>query len=324
MSIRTLDEFSRRTAFREPTDNPRTSKETNMSVLRDELVPSRYAVQVGDIEVLVISDGVLPITAKTMATNADAGEFRHWLDDNFLPPDVLDWPLNVVVVRTGDRTILVDAGLGVEFPDFPRAGQTVHRLEAAGIDPGAVTDVVLTHLHMDHVGGLLIAGLKERLRPDLRIHTAALEAEFWEAPDFSQTVMPQPVPDALRSIATRFLDEYRGHLRTFETEYEVAPGVLISRTGGHTPGHSIVRLESRGDRLTFAGDAVFAPGFDNPEWQNGFEHDPVEAARVRIQLLRELAATGEALVATHLPFPSVCHVATAGDVFRCVPAAWDY
>ncbi|MGV7830068.1 MBL fold metallo-hydrolase, partial [Mycobacterium kansasii] len=75
-------------------------------------------------------------------------------------PDLLEWPLNVVVVRSGDRTILVDAGLGVEFPDFPRAGQTVHRLEAAGVDPASVTDVVLTHLHMDHIGGLLADGLK--------------------------------------------------------------------------------------------------------------------------------------------------------------------
>ncbi len=290
----------------------------------DELVPSRYAVQVGDIEVLVISDGVLPITARTMATNADPTEFGSWLDDRFLPRDVLAWPLNVVVVRTGTRTILVDAGLGVEFPDFPRAGQTVHRLEAAGIDPSAVTDVVLTHLHMDHVGGLLTKGLKERLRPDLQVHVAAAEAEFWEAPDFSHTDMPAPVPDALRSIASRFLDEYRGHMRTFETEYELAPGVLVARTGGHTPGHAIVRLDSGGDRLTFAGDAVFAPGFDNPEWHNGFEHDPEESARVRIELLRELAATGESLVATHLPFPSVCRVATAGDVFRCVPTVWDY
>lgn len=290
----------------------------------DELVPSRYAVQVGDIEVLVISDGVLPITARTMATNADPTEFGSWLDDRFLPRDVLAWPLNVVVVRTGGRTILIDAGLGVEFPDFPRAGQTVHRLEAAGIDPSAVTDVVLTHLHMDHVGGLLTKGLKERLRPDLQVHVAAAEAEFWEAPDFSHTDMPAPVPDALRSIAGRFLDEYRGHMRTFETEYELAPGVLVARTGGHTPGHAIVRLDSGGDRLTFAGDAVFAPGFDNPEWHNGFEHDPEESARVRIELLRELAATGESLVATHLPFPSVCHVATAGDVFRCVPTVWDY
>ena len=99
---------------------------------------------------------------------------------------------------------------------------------------------------------------------------------------------------------------------------------MICRTGGHTPGHSIVRLESRGRRLTFAGDAVFQPGFDNPEWHNGFEHDPEEAARVRIRLLQELAASGESMVATHLPFPSVCRVKAAGDVFRCVPTTWDY
>ncbi|ORA44442.1 MBL fold hydrolase [Mycolicibacterium chubuense] len=290
----------------------------------DELVPSRYALQVGDIDVLVISDGVLPITASTLATNAPPTELAGWLADMFLPPDVLDWALNVVVVRSGGRTILVDAGLGLEFPGFPRAGQMATRLHAAGIDPSAVTDVVLTHMHMDHVGGLLADGLKASLRPDVRIHAAAAEAEFWEAPDFTRTVMPEPVPEVLRSVAARFLDEYRSRLRTFENEYEVAPGVLISRTGGHTPGHSIVRLESRGERLTFAGDAVFAPGFDNPQWHNGFEHDPDEAARVRVRLLRELAATGESLIATHLPFPSICRVAAAGDVFRCVPSMWDY
>ena len=242
----------------------------------------------------------------------------------FLPPDVLDWPLNVVVVRSGDRTVLVDAGLGAEFPDFPRAGQTARRLEAAGIVPESVTDVVLTHMHMDHIGGLLDDGLKGRLREDLRIHVAAAEAEFWEAPDFSQTHMPAPVPDALRSAASRFLNEYRGRIRTFETEYEVAPGVLATRTGGHTPGHSVVRVASSGDLLTFAGDAVFQVGFEQPDWYNGFEHNPEEAARVRVRLLQELAQTGEALVATHLPFPSVCHVAATGNSFRCVPATWDY
>ena len=290
----------------------------------DELVPSRYAVQIGEIEVLVISDGVLPIAAETLAYDTDSTELTSWLEGMFLPPDVLEWPLNVVVVLSGGRTILVDAGLGMEFPDFPRAGQLALRLEAAGIQPASVTDVVLTHLHMDHVGGLLTDGLRSRLSPDVRIHVASAEAEFWESPDFSRTHMPAPVPDALRSIASRFLDEYRDRLQPFETEYEVAPGVLVSRTGGHTPGHSVVRLASRGDRLTFAGDAVFQVGFDNPEWHNGFEHDPEEAARVRVRLLRELSATGEAMVATHLPFPSVCHVAAAGDVFRCVPAVWDY
>ena len=286
----------------------------------DELVPSRYALQVGDIEVLVISDGVLPITGKTIAYNADSADLASWLDDMFLPADVLEWPLNVAVVRHGDQTILVDAGLGGEFPDFPTAGRLALRLEAAGVDAASVTDVVPTHMHMDHIGGLLGDGLGSRLRPDLRVHVAAREAEFWESPDFTHTNMPEGVPDALRSAATRFLDEYRTRLRPFETEYEVAPGVAVCRTGGHTPGHSVVRLSSGGDRLTFAGDAVFQVAFEHPDWFNGFEHDPEEAARVRVRLLQELASTREALVATHLPFPSVCHVAVAGNAFRGVPA----
>lgn len=292
--------------------------------LVDELVPSRYAVQVGDVEVMVISDGVLPITASTMATNAAPADLSAWLKDMYLPPEITDWPLNVAVVRSGDKVILVDSGLGSEFPGFPRAGQLAMRLDAAGVDPASVTDVVLTHLHMDHIGGLLVDGLRGRLRTDLRVHLAAAEADFWEAPDFSRTVMPAPIPDVLRSTATKFLDLYRGQLRPFETEYEVAPGVLIRRTGGHTPGHSIVRVESRGEALTFAGDAVFQPGFEKPSWQNGFEHDPEESTRVRVRLLKELAATGEQLVATHLPFPSLCHVAEAGNAFRFVPTNWDY
>jgi len=290
----------------------------------DELVPSRYALKVGDIDVMVISDGVLPITAVTMATNVAPAELSAWLKDMYLPPEVLDWPLNVAVVRSGDKTILIDSGLGTEFPGFPRAGQLAMRLDAAGIAPSSVTDVVLTHLHMDHIGGLLVDGLRGRLRPDVRVHVATAEAEFWEAPDFSRTVMPAPIPDVLRVTATQFLEVYRRQLQTFEKEYEVAPGVLIRRTGGHTPGHSIVRLESRGEALTFAGDAVFQPGFDNPEWQNGFEHDPEESARVRVNLLTELAASGEQLVATHLPFPSVCRVAFASNAFRFVATVWDY
>ena len=291
----------------------------------EELVPSRYAVRIGDIDVLVVSDGVLPLPTAMLAHNIDASVRAAWLKDMFLPPDAFDWALNVVVVRSGGRTILVDAGLGLD-PDLhlPRAGQLIKRLEAAGIDLASVTDVVLTHMHMDHIGGLLVDGVKERLRPDLRIHAAAAEVKFWETPDFSQVSMPPRFPDALRSSAKRFVKEYNSRLRTFDEEYEVAPGVVVTRTGGHTPGHSVVRVASGGDRLTFAGDLVFAVGFDHPQWYNGFEHDPEESARVRISLLRELADTGGLLVATHLPFPSVGRVARDGDTFRWVPVFWDY
>jgi glyoxylase-like metal-dependent hydrolase (beta-lactamase superfamily II) len=311
-----------------------TQQETNMSLditahpvrsKPDELVPSRYALKVGEIDVLVVSDGVLPLPTKMLGHNADPAIRAAWLNDMFLPPDAFDWALNAVLVRSGGRTILIDAGLGSD-PDLhlPRAGQLIKRLEAAGIDLASVTDVVLTHMHMDHVGGLLVEGVKDRLRPDLQIHVAAAEVKFWESPDFSHTAMPPGFPDALRSAAKRFTKEYHNQLRQFDEEHEVAPGVVVRRTGGHTPGHSVVRLASGGDALTFAGDAVFTVGFEQPDWHNGFEHDPEEAARVRVRLLRELAETGEMLVATHLPFPSVGRVAVDGDAFRWVPAFWDY
>jgi glyoxylase-like metal-dependent hydrolase (beta-lactamase superfamily II) len=290
----------------------------------EDLVPSRYALRVGEIDVLVVSDGVLPLPTETMATNVDPAVRAAWFKDMFVGPDMFDWALNVLVVRSGDQTILVDAGLGGQFPGFPRAGQFPKRLKAAGIDLSAVTDVVITHMHMDHVGGLLVDDVKARLRPDVRIHVSAAEVAFWGAPDFSFTSMPKPVPKVLRSTAAQFMKDYGANLQTFETEYEVAPGVVAKLTGGHTPGHSVVHITSGGDRLTFAGDALFPVGFDHPDWHNGFEHDPEESVRVRVRLLQEAAASGELLVATHLPFPSVGRVAVDGDAFRWVAAFWDY
>src|SRR5262245_13742371 len=259
-----------------------TFEETNLGVDNashpgsrglDELVPSRYALKVGAIDVMVVSDGVLSLPGAMLGHNVDPAVRTAWLNDMFLPPDVLEWALNVVVVRSGSRTILVDAGMGMEFPDLPRSGRVVRRREAAGVDVASVPDVVLTHRHLDHVGGLLVDGVRERLCPDLRVHLAAAEAKFWESPDFSRVSMPPGFPDALRRTAKRFLKEYQSQLRPFEAEYEVAPGVIVRRTGGHTPGHSVVRLASGGDRLTFAGDLVFQVGFEHPDWYNGFEHD---------------------------------------------------
>jgi glyoxylase-like metal-dependent hydrolase (beta-lactamase superfamily II) len=290
----------------------------------NDLVPSRYALQIGDLDVLVISDGVLPLPTETMSTNVNPAVRSAWFQEMFLGPDAFDWALNVLVIRSGDQTILVDAGLGGQFPGFPRAGQFPHRLEAAGIDLASITDVIITHMHMDHVGGLLVDDVKSRLRPDIRIHVSSAEVEFWKNPDFTKTVMPAAVPPVLRSTAQQFAAEYADRLRTFDETHEVAPGVNVRRTGGHTPGHSIVQLASGDDRLIFAGDALFPVAFDHPDWQNGFEHDPEEATRVRIGLLQDLVATRDLLVATHLPFPSVGRVGVNGGAFRWVPVSWDY
>jgi Metallo-beta-lactamase superfamily len=161
-------------------------------------VPSRYPLRVGEIDVLVISDGVLPLPTAMLAHNVDPAVRAAWLKDRFLPPEMLLWPLNVVVVRSGGQTVLIDSGLGAD-PDLnlPRAGRLVRRLEAAGVDLASVTDVVMTHMHMDHVGGLLVDGVRERLRPDLRVHLAAAEVDSGRRPT-------SPASPCRRDSRTRF------------------------------------------------------------------------------------------------------------------------
>src|SRR5260370_12978020 len=118
-------------------------QETNMSLDNtshpggpghDALVPSRYALRVGEIDVLVVSDGVLSLPGAMLAHNADPAVRAVWLKDMFLPPDVLEWALNVVVVRSGGRTILIDAGMGGEVPELPRSGRLVQRIGAAVLE----------------------------------------------------------------------------------------------------------------------------------------------------------------------------------------------
>ncbi|MEM5422273.1 MBL fold metallo-hydrolase [Paraburkholderia ferrariae] len=289
-----------------------------------ELVPSRYAVRVGDVDVVLISDGILPLPTSTMSTNVSEADRNEWFDGRFLQRDMFDWALNIALVRSGERLILIDSGVGDGFEYFTRAGRSVMRLESAGIDLATITDIVITHMHMDHVGGLNVDGVKSKLRPDVRIHVSAAEVEFWKSPDFSKTVMPEAVPPALRKAAAKFMELYSENIMQFDQTVEVATGVSARVTGGHTPGHCVVDVASNGEKLTFAGDAIFEVGFDNPEWQNGFEHDPDVAADVRIALLTDAAETGALLAAAHVAFPSIGHVARNGKGFRFVPVQWDY
>ncbi|MDT6963313.1 MBL fold metallo-hydrolase [Cupriavidus sp. SZY C1] len=289
-----------------------------------ELVPSRYAVRIGDVDVVLISDGILPLPTSTMSTNVSPEDRNEWFDGRFLRRDMFDWALNIALVRSGDRLILIDSGVGDGFEYFTRAGRSVMRLESAGIDLGAITDIVITHMHMDHVGGLNVEGVKAKLRPDVRIHVAGAEVEFWKNPDFSKTVMPETVPPALRKAAARFVELYSKNIVQFDRTVQVAPGVSARVTGGHTPGHCVVDVASGGEKLTFVGDAIFEVGFDNPAWQNGFEHEPELAVDVRMGLLNEAAETGSLLAAAHIAFPSIGHITKNGNGFRFVPVQWDY
>ncbi|GAB2491107.1 MBL fold metallo-hydrolase [Comamonas humi] len=289
-----------------------------------EFVPARYAVRIGDVDVALISDGILPLPTSTMSTNVSEADRNEWFDGRFLQRDMFDWALNIALVRSGECLILIDSGVGDGFEYFTRAGRSVMRLESAGIDLAAITDIVITHMHMDHVGGLNVEGVKAKLRPDVRIHVSSAEVKFWENPDFSKTVMPAAVPPALRKAAARFVELYSENIMQFDLSVEIAAGVSARVTGGHTPGHCVVDVDSNGEKLTFVGDAIFEVGFDHPEWQNGFEHEPEVATAVRMRLLNDAAESGALLAAAHVAFPSIGHITKTSQNFRFVPVQWDY
>src|SRR5262249_6911966 len=102
-----------------------------------ELVPSRYALKVGTIDVMVVSDGVLSLPSAMLGHNVAPAVRAAWLEDMFLPTDALEWALNAVVVRSGGRTVLIDAGVGRGFPGLPRSGKWALWLKARGTGPDA-------------------------------------------------------------------------------------------------------------------------------------------------------------------------------------------
>src|SRR5690606_29594080 len=118
-------------------ETPSIARSGPLSRAPAERVPSRYALRVGKIDVLVLSDGVFHLPAATLASDADPAELASWLEDRCAPPDQYQWALNVLVVRSGGRTVLVDSGVGSEFPDSPRVGRLAARLVDAGIDPAS-------------------------------------------------------------------------------------------------------------------------------------------------------------------------------------------
>ena len=231
---------------------------------------------------------------------------------HLIPSGIL-YPGKCCVIGNG---VVIDPKVLIGELDALRA----RRVDVGGLRISANAHLIMPyHLLLDHageakLGSLQIGTTRRGIGPCYADKAARLGIRL-------QDLLDEKI---LKKKIVAAMEPKRLSLRPFEKEYEVAPGVVVQRTGGHTPGHSVVRVASCGDRLTFASDAVFQVGFEHPDWYNGFEHDPEEAARVRVRLLGELAANRESLVATHLSFPSVCHVAVDGDVFRWVPAPWEY
>jgi glyoxylase-like metal-dependent hydrolase (beta-lactamase superfamily II) len=222
---------------------------------------------------------------------------------------------NVSLVKTGNELVLIDAGSGSNFQ--PTAGKLAENMDAAGIDPTAVTKVVFTHRHADHLWGV-IDEFDEQRFPNASYVISAREWDFWLDPN-----TPANVPDALKGMArgsARTLKRIEAKVERRNAGDAVAPGVTYVETFGHTPGHMAVMVESRGQSLLIGGDVLtnVAVSFARPEWRMGSDYDRDRGITTRKRLLDRLATDRLPLVAFHLPWPGHGVVERNGTAYRFI------
>ncbi|MEU2349553.1 MBL fold metallo-hydrolase [Modestobacter sp. NPDC049651] len=252
-------------------------------------------MRIGDIDVHPVADGTFRASPQYFGEHVTAQGHEDLFDDD----GQAYFPIGCFLVRTGDRTVLVDTGLGPAVrDDGPRrllvGGQLPVGLRAAGVDPADVTDVVCTHLHADHCGGLFD-------RDGVAVFG---DATIW----FGAGDWAHFVADPGSSMADRvrhgFLGADAGRLRPVEAGTTIAPGIDLLPTPGHTPGHHSVVVSSGRRRALLLGDAVICPvQLDEPEWSALGDVDPELAARTRERLFRELE--GEEVVGAGAHFPEL-------------------
>lgn len=281
--------------------------------------PAFHRFTIGEIRLTVVSDGYLGLPTTGIGVNAPRDEVVAFLQAHHLSVETGYSHTNHLVIESGDKVVLVDVGSGSRFLDT--AGRLMDNLDAAGIDAGSITDVVITHAHPDHVWGIR-DDFDEPILPEAAYTIGAAEFDWWMAEDRVNLVdanLQQFVVGAVNSLSAEGLDWTRA------TEgHQIAPGVTLIATPGHTPGHMAVHVESGGNRLIALGDSMTHAhaSFERPDWVGGFDQDPDQTVATRRRLLDMTATDGVAVLGYHFPFPGVGHVMREGDSYRFVPAIW--
>ena len=248
-------------------------------------------MRIGDIELQPVSDGTF--LARPGYFGAHLPPSAH---PEFFDRDGAAWlPIGCFVIRTGDRVVLVDAGMGPDLLDMSGGmqlvgGQLLTGLRAVGVAPGDVTDVVCSHFHVDHVGWLF----------DLERRPVFERAALWfGAADWDHFV------DGRGNMRAHIRDGLLAHsdrLRPVRETAPVAPGVTALPAPGHTPGHLCVVVSSGAERALLLGDAITCPiQLDEPSWHSIGDVDPALADRTRERLWRELEGDRTIGAGAHFP-----------------------
>ena len=273
--------------------------------------------KVGAIEVKIVSDGVLHVPLSFSLPDTPLADAAALFKAHGLPEAGTPSQTNVVLVKTGDELVLIDAGSGPNFQ--PTAGKLQENLEAAGIAPDKITKIVFTHAHADHLWGVIDDFDDGDRFPNARYIISAPEWDFWTDPNTADTV-----PDWLKGMAlgtVRILKKIEDKIERRKAGDSLAPGLTYVSTPGHTPGHMAVLVESQGQRLMIGGDVLAntALSFARPEWRIGSDFDRDLAVTTRRRLLDQLVMDKMPLVGFHLAWPGFGTAERSGTAYRFVP-----
>ncbi|MDQ2818962.1 MAG: MBL fold metallo-hydrolase [Pseudomonadota bacterium] len=274
-----------------------------------------FRTMVGDFEVTAVSDGTVDLPVDTLLQEKKA------TIDAALAKSFLKSPLetsdNTYLINTGTKLVLVDTGAGTLFG--PTLGKMLANLKASGYTPDQVDEIYITHMHPDHVGGLMTAG--QRTFPNAIVRAAKIESDYWlseanmNKADASKKGFFQGAMGSVNPYVQA------GKYKAFEGDVELVPGITARADKGHTPGHTTYFIESRGQKLQLVGDLIHvaAVQMDNPTVTINFDSDTRAAYASRKKEFDAAAAGGYVIAGAHLPFPGMGHLRVKGKGYEWIP-----
>lgn len=282
--------------------------------------PDIHKFKVGGFQVLVVKDGARPSgnPGETFGTDQSPETVGALLTENFLPTDQFVNSFSPTLIDTGSDVILFDTGLG-KAARAQGGGRLVEGLAAAGYMPEDISIVVITHMHGDHIGGIMEDG--KPAFPKARYVTGQAEYDFWidtaragtPAEGNHKAVLSNVKPHADK---TTFLQDGG----------EVVSGITALLAPGHTPGHLIFNVESEGRRLILTADTAnhYVLSLERPDWEVRFDMDKAEAAATRKKVFDMIATDKVAFLGYHMPFPAVGFVEKRETGYRFVPKSYQF
>jgi glyoxylase-like metal-dependent hydrolase (beta-lactamase superfamily II) len=277
--------------------------------------PGYFRMMLGDFEITPISDGSVDLPVNQLLHEKPA-QVDAALAKSFAKSP-LETSANAFLVNTGGKLVMIDSGAGNLFG--PTLGRLLANLKAAGYQPEQVDEIYITHFHGDHVGGLASDG--KRAFPNATIRANKAESDYW----LSQANMDKAPADGKGSFkgAMSMLNPYvaAGKFKPFDGDTELVPGVSSHAAKGHTPGHTVYMVESRGQKLVLIGDLIHvaAVQMEAPTVTIEFDSDEKTARESRLKEFAAAAKAGTLVGGAHLQFPGLGHLRSEGKGYRWIP-----